>query len=302
MEYIAGIDEVGRGSLAGPVLASSVILKRKYEDLGLKDSKKLTKKKRESLFRLINKKSKGIGIGIVSPAKIDKINIREATFLAMNLSLDNLSLLPVKALVDGFPLKNKLIPSEGIISGDSKVDSIMAASIIAKVTRDNIMNNYSKLFPEYGFETNNGYGTKFHIEALKQHKSTPIHRKTFSPVKKYMPTISWLKANKRILWISEKFAGLHLMEKGHKIIKLLKNFPYANLITEKEGKRYFVKVYNSNDKSTRFSNKKFDAREFNSIIKRDISKKDEFQLCLIDVEIKRNRSPRCNFIYFDHLK
>lgn len=217
---IAGVDEVGRGPLAGPVIAGAVILPEKHEIEGLMDSKKLTKKKREKLFPIILAKAVGTGIGIVSVQKIDEINIREATFLAMERALGNLPIVPHSALIDGESLKSQIIPNKGIIKGDDKIDSIKAASIIAKVTRDRIMFHYGKIFPEYGFEQNSGYGTKVHMEALNQFKSTPIHRRTFSPVKKEMPTIKWLNENNRVQWMCEKLAALYLMENNFEIKKI----------------------------------------------------------------------------------
>lgn len=217
---IAGVDEVGRGPLAGPVVAGAVVLPEKHEIEGLMDSKKLTKKKREMLYPIILAKALGTGIGIVSVQKIDEINIREATFLAMERALGNLPMVPDSALIDGESLKSQIIPNKGIIKGDDKIDSIKAASIIAKVTRDRIMSHYGKIFPEYGFGQNSGYGTKIHMEALHKYKSTPIHRRTFSPVKKEMPTIRWLNENNRIQWMCEKFAALYLMENNFEIKKI----------------------------------------------------------------------------------
>ena len=217
---IAGVDEVGRGPLAGPVVAGAVVLPEKHEIEGLMDSKKLTKKKREMLYPIILAKALGTGIGIVSVQKIDEINIREATFLAMERALGNLPMVPQGALIDGESLKSQVIPNKGIIKGDDKIDSIKAASIIAKVTRDRIMVQYGKIFPEYGFEQNSGYGTKVHMEALNKYKSTPIHRRTFSPVKKEMPTIKWLQENNRVQWMCEKLAALYLMENNFEIKKI----------------------------------------------------------------------------------
>ena len=223
--FVAGVDEVGRGPLAGPVVAGAVILPEKHEIEGLMDSKKLTKKKREMLYPIILAKALGTGIGIVSVQKIDEINIREATFLAMERALGNLPMEPRSALIDGESLKSQIIPNKGIIKGDDKIDSIKAASIIAKVTRDRIMFQYGKIFPEYGFEQNSGYGTRVHMEALHMYKSTPIHRRTFSPVKKEMPTMKWLQENNRIQWMCEKLAALYLMENNFEIKKINhKNF------------------------------------------------------------------------------
>mgnify|MGYP006228006117 FL=1 len=218
--FVAGVDEVGRGPLAGPVVAAAVVLPEKHEIEGLMDSKKLTKKKRETLYPIIQAKALGTGIGMVSVQKIDEINIREATFLAMERALKDLPMVPHSALIDGESLKSQIIPNKGIIKGDDKIDSIKAASIIAKVTRDRIMFHYGKIFPEYGFEQNSGYGTKVHMEALHKYKSTPIHRRTFSPVKKTMPTIKWLHENNRVQWMCEKLAALYLMENNFEIKKI----------------------------------------------------------------------------------
>lgn len=220
MSIIAGVDEVGRGPLAGPVVAGAVVLPENHRIKGLRDSKKLTKKKREDLYPIIMEKALGTGIGKASVEKIDEMNIREATFLAMDRALQNLPMVPNKALIDGEALKTQKILNEGIIKGDDKVDSIKAASIIAKVTRDRIMVQYGKIFPEYGFEQNSGYGTKIHMDALEKYKATPIHRRSFSPVKRQMPTIHWLKMNHRVSWMCEKIAGLYLLNKNYEVLKM----------------------------------------------------------------------------------
>ena len=179
MEIIAGVDEVGRGPLAGPVLAAAVILPDDHTIDGLRDSKKLSKLKREKLFPIIEEQALGIGIGHVDVKTIDEINIREATLKAMQIALGTLPIKPDKALIDGHPLKNQVIPNEGIVGGDDLIDSIKASSIVAKVTRDKMMADYGRIFPEYGFEKHNGYGTEFHRKKLIQLGATPLHRKTF---------------------------------------------------------------------------------------------------------------------------
>ena len=220
MRIIAGVDEVGRGPLAGPVVAAAVILPKDHTIEGLRDSKKISKKRRESLFPLIYEQAIDIGTGEVDVKTIDKINIREATIKAMKMAIDNLSTIPDRALIDGHPLNDQSIPNEGIIGGDDKVDSIKAASIIAKVTRDRIMKEYSIIFPEYGFENHSGYGTKFHIEALEKYRATPIHRRSFKPVKNLMPTFKWLVDHDRISWMGKKLAALHLKKSGMSVIDL----------------------------------------------------------------------------------
>ena len=220
MMIIAGVDEVGRGPLAGPVVAAAVILPKNHTIEGLRDSKKISKKRRESLFPLIYEQAIDIGTGEVDVKTIDKINIREATFKAMKMALDDLSTIPDRALIDGHPLNDQSIPNEGIIGGDDKVDSIKAASIIAKVTRDSIMKEYSIIFPEYGFENHSGYGTKIHIEALEKYRATPIHRRSFKPVKNLMPTFKWLVDHDRISWMGKKLAALHLKKSGMSVMDL----------------------------------------------------------------------------------
>ncbi len=245
MEIIAGVDEVGRGPLAGPVLAAAVILPDDHTIEGLRDSKKLSKLKREKLFPIIQKQALGIGIGLVDVKTIDKINIREATLKAMQIALGNLPIKPDKALIDGHPLKNQIIPNEGIVGGDDLIDSIKAASIIAKVTRDKMMTGYGRIFPEYGFEKNNGYGTKFHMKALDEHRATPIHRRSFKPVMHKMPTLTWLSEQKRIGWMGEKLAALYLKGKGLEILEMNRNCPphgEIDIIARNHDEIVFVEV------------------------------------------------------------
>lgn len=181
---VAGIDEVGRGSLAGPVVAAAVVLKDiDYFHINyLKDSKKLNKSKREKVNELIRRKSDNIGIGIVGPDIIDKINIAQATFLAMKRAIIDLKYFPDYVLVDGFKIPFISIPQYNIVKGEDKSVSIAAASIIAKVYRDKIMLDFHKKYPVYQFDKNVGYGTKKHILAIKQFGITSIHRKTFKGV------------------------------------------------------------------------------------------------------------------------
>ena len=181
---IAGIDEVGRGPLAGPVVAAAVILPEGMEDIGLDDSKKLSAKKREEIFEMIKEQAVAIGIGIVDAFTIDKINIYEASKVAMKRSIELLPEQPDYLLIDAMRLDTG-IPQEGIIKGDAKSISIAAASIVAKEVRDQMMKDYEQLYPGYGFAQNAGYGTKAHIEGLEKLGPTPIHRMTFAPVKEY---------------------------------------------------------------------------------------------------------------------
>ena len=176
---ICGVDEAGRGPLAGPVCAAAVILPEHLEIPGLTDSKKLTDKKRRELFPVIQEQAIAYGIGMASEAEIDEINILQATFLAMQRALDQLKVRPDLALIDGNREKDFGIPVRTVVKGDSLSMNIAAASILAKVTRDDLMVQMAEQYPEYGFEIHKGYGTKAHYAALTEHGASPIHRKTF---------------------------------------------------------------------------------------------------------------------------
>lgn len=182
-KIIAGIDEVGRGPLAGPVFASAVVLGDGFYCLGINDSKKLSAKKREEFFYKILDTAEFIGVGYCTPNEIDEINIYNASKLAMKRALDNLGVDPDHLLVDALELSYKEISETSIIKGDSKSISIAAASIVAKVIRDKYMASVAEEFPQYGFERNAGYGTKDHVEAINRHGITEYHRKTFEPIK-----------------------------------------------------------------------------------------------------------------------
>lgn len=172
--YLCGIDEVGRGPLAGPVVACAVILPKDHEILYLNDSKKLSAKKREELYEVIQKEAVSIGVGMASPARIDEINILQATYEAMRQAVSKLSVCPQLLLNDAVTIPQIEIPQVPIIKGDAKSASIAAASIVAKVTRDRLMVEYDKAMPGYGFASNKGYGSSEHIEALKKYGPSPI--------------------------------------------------------------------------------------------------------------------------------
>lgn len=177
--FVCGIDEVGRGPLAGPVVAGAVILPKDCQILYLNDSKQLSEKKREELYDIIMNEAVATGIGYASPERIDEINILQATYEAMRQAIDNLSVKPDVLLNDAVTIPGVDIKQVPIIKGDAKSASIAAASIIAKVTRDRLMVEYDTVFPEYGFASNKGYGAAVHIEALKKYGPTPIHRRSF---------------------------------------------------------------------------------------------------------------------------
>lgn len=177
--YICGIDEVGRGPLAGPVVAGAVILPKECSILYLNDSKQLSEKKREELYEVIMDQAIATGLGFVSPERIDEINILQATYEAMRQAINNLSVKPDILLNDAVTIPKVDIRQVPIIKGDAKSISIAAASIIAKVTRDRLMVQYDEIMPDYGFASNKGYGAAIHIEALKKYGPTPIHRRSF---------------------------------------------------------------------------------------------------------------------------
>lgn len=178
-EIVCGIDEAGRGPLAGPVCAAAVVLPRDLEIEGLNDSKKLSDKRRRVLFDEITAQAVTYGIAFATEQEIDEINILQATFLAMRRALAQLSIQPSIALIDGNRETDFGLPVRTIVKGDSLSANIAAASILAKVTRDDFMLEQAKLYPEYGFDVHKGYGTKAHYEALRKYGPCPIHRRTF---------------------------------------------------------------------------------------------------------------------------
>ncbi len=183
-EFICGIDEVGRGPLAGPVVAGAVILPKDCEILYLNDSKKLSEKRREELYGEIDEKAVAWNIGIVGPERIDEVNILNATYEAMREAIAGLKVTPGVLLIDAVHIPDTDIPQVSIIKGDAKSVSISAASIMAKVSRDRIMKEYDAQYPQYLFAKNKGYGTAEHTAALKEYGPCPIHRKTF--IKKFV--------------------------------------------------------------------------------------------------------------------
>jgi ribonuclease HII len=179
IKVICGVDEAGRGPLAGPVCAAAVILPPHVEIPGLNDSKKLTDKRRRELFPIIKEQAIAYGIGLASHKEIDEINILQATYLAMERALTQLSVKPELALIDGNRAKDFGLPVETVVKGDSRSASIAAASILAKVTRDDLMLQAAEDYPQYQFDVHKGYGTKAHYAALTEYGPSPIHRMTF---------------------------------------------------------------------------------------------------------------------------
>lgn len=186
VQIVCGVDEAGRGPLAGPVCAAAVILPKNIEIPGLDDSKKLSDKRRRELFPQICELALSYGIGFADHNEIDEINILQATFLAMERAVSNLKISPEMILVDGNRSKDWGIPTQCVVHGDSLSASIAAASVLAKVSRDDLMLAYAETYPQYGFEIHKGYGTKAHYEALREYGPCPIHRNSF--LKKFYGT------------------------------------------------------------------------------------------------------------------
>ena len=187
---IAGVDEAGRGPLVGPVVAAAVILPKNYTLEGLNDSKQLSEKKRELFYTILQKEAISIGVGIVSAKEIDEINILEASRKAMYIAIENLDVKPEYILSDAMSLNELDIPSRSIIHGDALSLSIAAASVIAKVTRDHMMYELDKKYPEYNYKKNKGYPTKEHLELIKKYGITKEYRMTFRPVKFILEELS----------------------------------------------------------------------------------------------------------------
>ena len=245
IEHIAGIDEAGRGPLAGPVVASAVILPYNVNLPEVTDSKKLTEKKRERLFHDIMDIAVAVGVGIVHERKIDKINILQSTYMAMQIAVGQLKVKPGILLVDGRPADIKKFEQESIIKGDSKSLSIAAASIIAKVTRDRMMINYDRVFPEYGFSGHKGYGSQQHIDSIKTHLATPIHRQSFKPISDYLPTLKYYKEKRLVGTLGEQLVACQFIKDGCEIIEMNYNVPKigeVDIISDDGGILVFTEV------------------------------------------------------------
>ncbi len=182
VSILCGLDEAGRGPLAGPVVAAAVILPEDCYIEGVRDSKTLSRRERERLYREVTRQAMDFSIGVVDAAEIDELNILHATHRAMLLAVAGLRPRPELALVDGLPVQGLPVPQEAIVDGDALSHVIAAASIVAKVTRDRIMAAYAALYPQYGFAEHKGYGTPDHLESLRRHGPCPLHRRSFAPV------------------------------------------------------------------------------------------------------------------------
>ena len=233
IKTVAGMDEAGRGPLAGPVVAAVVILPHDFHMDSIKDSKKISEKKRAILYDEILKNAIDYGIGICHEDEIDHLNILQATFKAMKKAIGQLNTKPDLILIDGLKGQINYYNCKYIVKGDSKSQSIAAASIVAKVSRDKYMIEYEKIFPEYGFAKHKGYGTKFHIEAIKRYKSSPIHRKSFKPIRNHLPTYSSYNTNLKLKKLAVQIASSVKVKNNFNILEIYKNRSFDILHIEK---------------------------------------------------------------------
>ncbi|HPC35256.1 MAG TPA: ribonuclease HII [Candidatus Marinimicrobia bacterium] len=243
---IAGIDEAGRGPLAGPVVAAAVVFSENTTLIpGINDSKQVTPAKREKLYDEIMAGAQAVGIGLVEPEEIDRIDILQATYKAMRMAIGRLKLNVQHILVDGRPLPDKIYPQTAIVGGDRKCYSIAAASIIAKVYRDRLMRQYDSVFPGYGFAQHKGYGTKKHLESIVKLKPCPIHRISFQKVTENIVDINNSENTRWLGKYGEDLAALYLFRHGYQIIK--RNFHLGaygeiDIIAQKDNNLCFVEV------------------------------------------------------------
>ena len=243
---VAGVDEAGRGPLAGPVVAAAVVFAPDHEPIeGIYDSKRLSAKRRESLYSEIQENALAVGIGIVEPRVIDRINILKATHKAMRQAIGRLRLRLDHVLIDGRGLPDKIVPQTAVASGDRKSYSIAAASIIAKVHRDRLLMEYDNVFPGYGFAQHKGYGTRQHLEALARWKATPIHRRSFHPVAEHLPDPALIKNTRTLGKFGEDMAAYYLYRKGYRMVE--RNYHFGaygelDIIAQRGDRLAFVEV------------------------------------------------------------
>jgi len=270
---IAGIDEAGRGPLAGPVVASSVVFSKGTYIEGVNDSKKVSAKKRNLFYDEIISKALYVGIGIVHSKEIDELNILEATKNAMRLSVLDLGITPDLLLVDGNQIEFSEYNQENIIKGDSKSFSIASASIIAKVTRDRMMDNYAKILPQYGFEKHKGYGTKYHFEAISKFKSSVIHRKSFKPVKNHLASFKYYSKNNILNSLLVQIAGDYLIKSSYDILNVDELF-----ISCSKNSEIFVFQVDSNIVNPLFKSNIYNSKKSNSYLIKINFKKGDYSI------------------------
>ena len=305
LKYIAGVDEAGRGPLAGPVVASCVILNSDFNIEGINDSKKLTPKKRFTLSELIKKNAVDVSIGIANEKEIDDLNILQATFLAMKRAVGNLKISPQRLLIDGPHSNIKLIPVNNIIKGDSKSLSIASASIIAKVERDRIMCEYNKIYSEYAFDKHKGYGTKLHFNALQKIKATPIHRKSFRIVKSHLPNFEFYKKRNLFNNLGSKLVAISFIKRNYILEEqniLLDDDTNIDFLYTKDNKRFFIKVLIQDDSN--LSGNNINIQSFLNLIDRKIKEKESKKknwFNVISVTFIPKNKPKIIFTYNEEI-
>jgi len=299
---VAGIDEAGRGPLAGPVVAACVVFDVNVKIDDIKDSKKLTAKKRDLLFDTIYEKAKYVTVGIVHEDEIDRVNILQATYLAMKITLGKLDITPGVVLVDGPRSNIKHYKVKHVINGDNLSQSIAAASIIAKVTRDRMMKQYDIIFPEYKFSNHKGYGTKYHTDTIKDLKSTPIHRKSFKIVKSNLPSIDFVKNSYGFSVLGTKIVASEYIKKGYVITADLlegKKNKYFDFCFMKSEKYFFIKILTFvNSNKDKIKNNLYSDNL--NYIETLLDKKDmriNFTFDVISITFQKNKKPLIEIIY-----
>lgn len=268
VSLVAGVDEAGRGPIAGPVVAAAVILPEDLIIPGVRDSKQVSENNRERLYDDIFNEALAVGTGIVHEQEIDNSNILVSTFRAMRIALGGLRPRPSQALIDGFPLPDQVIPNRAVVRGDELVHAISAASIVAKVTRDRIMRMYHIVYPEYGFNKHKGYATRQHLSNLSRFRSCPIHRKSFHPVKDHMPTVGYLRTRKLLGRWGERVAATRLIHKGYAILDMNYNAaPYGeiDIVARNETSVVFVEVKTVSRRTVGSPGQKMDARKIHRL-------------------------------------
>ena len=299
---IAGIDEAGRGPLAGPVVAACVIFDKKVFIEGIKDSKKISAKKREVLYEQIIKKSFDYSVSVINENIIDDINILKATHHAMKCSLGGLKQKPDLVLIDGLDTGLKHYKTKHIVNGDNLSHSIAAASIIAKVTRDRIMCEYDKVFPSYKFSNHKGYGTKYHMEYIRNMKATIIHRKSFKIVNENLPSVKFINENYGFGNFGKQYVAVKYIKKGFTINTSSMNtendtgFDFHFI---KDASHIFTLIYTRIDNIEINCNKSDFNKSFLKIVNY-LNEKDmrfDFTFYVILVTVLKNKKPIIKNIY-----
>jgi len=289
VSILAGVDEAGRGPLAGPVVAAAVILPQDYNLDTIKDSKKLSEKTRKLIFDEIIENAIDYGLGICHEDEIDKINILESTFKAMRKALGSLQQKPDLTLIDGLKTKTKIYKCKHIVKGDNKSQVIAAASIVAKVVRDKMMINYDKIYPEYGFAKHKGYGTRFHLDAIVSNKSSPIHRKSFNPISKHLPSFSYFNTNFKMHKLCVKIVASFYVKNHCDILEVLEFKVFDILHSEKTRNVLSIIVCDTSNRKRIDLNKYKNNKIKNELVLKEKELKLDIELDVILVKLSKQK-------------